>query len=142
MQTAPAYSLFTTLAGPLVGLLVVAVAGYFIVMRLRRDSRSDASDGTPFSLEDLRRLRREGKLTDEEYAKAHAMIVGAAKARLMPGDRPNERDAKEGIPPQTGDRRPPRDRSSQRPARRATEITILPEDPPPADDSDRADGLR
>jgi hypothetical protein len=129
MQTNPAFSLFSTLAGPLIGLLVVAVAGYFVVMRLRRASRSDDSGGTPFSLEDLRRLRREGKLTDEEYSRAHAMIVGAAKAKLSSAGQADERTAASrpsGTKPAST--REPQSRMRDKPRRRPTEIEFLPED--------------
>jgi hypothetical protein len=128
MQTNPAFSLFTTLAGPLVGLLVVAVVGYFVVMRLRRASRSDDSGGTPFSLEDLRRLRREGKLTDEEYSRAHAMIVGAAKAKFSSTGAADERAASS----RTGGTKPasarePRVRTRDNARGRSKDIVILPE---------------
>lgn len=61
----------------LVGLLL---AGFVAVTQVKkRLMRSDDSPGSGFTLSDLRRLHREGKMTDEEFEKAKQIIVAGAK---------------------------------------------------------------
>lgn len=68
--------LFSEVA-PLLGILLgVVIVGTIIIFILRR-SLSGASDmlDQGFLLDDLRRLHREGELSDEEFDKAKAALV-------------------------------------------------------------------
>jgi len=64
---------------PLAILLVIVVAGWFGIRWIGKWSRSDESDRVPFSLEDLRRLRREGAISEEEFERAKEQMLSAAK---------------------------------------------------------------
>ena len=72
---------------PLAILLVIVVAGWFGIRWIGKWSKSDESDRVPFSLEDLRRLRREGALSEEEFERAKEQRLSAAK-------RPSPRSAR------------------------------------------------
>lgn len=70
-----AYSLGTILL-TLGFLAVLAFAGFLVAMRLRRWARDPHADSeVPFTLEDLRHLHREGRITDEEYRRAHDSML-------------------------------------------------------------------
>jgi hypothetical protein len=68
-------------------LIVLLIAGFVLLTWLRKRMRADAGDSTPggagFTLDELRRLHKEGKLTDNEYEKARSAIVGAAHRELL-----------------------------------------------------------
>ena len=63
------------------GLVALIVIGLVVVSHVRRRLNAadepDASGG--FMLSDLRRLHREGQMSDEEFEKAKARVVDAAK---------------------------------------------------------------
>jgi hypothetical protein len=62
----------------LVGILAI---GFFIVLRVKRwVNAPDLPAGGGFTLSDLRRMHKEGRMTDAEFEKAKMLIVGAAKA--------------------------------------------------------------
>jgi hypothetical protein len=65
--------------------IVLCAIGFFLAKWLRKRllAKSDASEGTGFTLGDLRELHRSGKMSTEEFEKARALIVAAAK-RSMP----------------------------------------------------------
>lgn len=70
-----AYSLGTILLA-LGFLAVLAFAGFLVAMRLRRWAKDPHADAEiPFSLEDLRRLHREGRITDDEFRRAHDSML-------------------------------------------------------------------
>jgi hypothetical protein len=72
------------------GLVVVIVLGMWAAAHLKRryQQHSDqASSAAGFTLSDLRQLHRSGQMTDEEFARAKAKVVEAAR-------RASERDAK------------------------------------------------
>jgi uncharacterized membrane protein len=57
-------------------LLVLVVAGFLVSSWARSRLRSkDEPQGTGFSLEELRRLHRNGQLSSEEYERARARLV-------------------------------------------------------------------
>jgi hypothetical protein len=75
MMELGAYSLGTILL-TLGFLAVLAFAGFVVAMRLRRWARDPHADAeVPFSLEDLRRLHREGRLSDDEFRRAHDSML-------------------------------------------------------------------
>lgn len=73
----------------LLGIMAVVAVGFIVVQRVKRaysteDSRPDANVG--FTLSDLRELHKSGQMSDEEFEKAKAKVIDAAK-------RAAERDA-------------------------------------------------
>ena len=74
--------------GPAIGwslvIIALAILGFLGVSKLRAWMKEDdaESDASPigFTLSDLKRLHREGKISTEEFEKAHSKMVGAAKA--------------------------------------------------------------
>ena len=64
-------------------LLLLLVAGFWVVLRLKRRLSDDAdhppSAGAGFTLSDLRRMHREGQMSDAEFERAKAKIVEAAR---------------------------------------------------------------
>jgi hypothetical protein len=64
----------------LIVLLAVVVVGAVVVVAARRLLRSDDWGGGGFTLHDLRQMHARGELSDEEYARARAQMVG----RLRP----------------------------------------------------------
>jgi hypothetical protein len=68
-------------------LLVLVIAGWITVWQVRRRlTQPDDSSGAGFTLSDLRRLHREGQMSDAEFERAKAKVVEAAR-------RAAERDA-------------------------------------------------
>src|SRR5690349_3878919 len=70
-------------------LMFGAVAAYRKWMKT-----DDTPTGPGFTLGDLRRLHKEGKMTTEEYEKAKAVLIGTTKAgadKPVLGDRPGPR---------------------------------------------------
>ena len=64
------------LVGWLVGAaLIAAVAGVIIYKRFSPKQEHQAGSAT-FSLADLRRLRDEGQITEEEFQKARGRVIG------------------------------------------------------------------
>lgn len=64
------------------GLVVIGfvVGGFFGVKALRQWLKSDDSDGKiGFTLADLRDLKRNGKMSDEEFERAKAMILATVQ---------------------------------------------------------------
>ena len=60
-----------------IGLIIVA----FVLIaqfrrRLRQEDDSTSAGGTGFTLSDLRQLRKSGQMSDEEFERAKAKIVG------------------------------------------------------------------
>ena len=78
------------------GLLLVAVVGYVVLMRLRRSAvRSPDDDPVTVNLEQLEELRRQGLMTDREYRRGRRAVL----AGLMPTDvPPPEEDEDENDP--------------------------------------------
>lgn len=74
-------------------LIVVLFVGFGALAFYRKWMRSTDSTtgGGGFSLSDLRRLHREGKMTDEEFEKARAIIVGPMKAAMDQMPKPTDR---------------------------------------------------
>ena len=65
-------------------LLIVGLVGVSLVRRWMK-SQDDQSGDTGFSLSELRRLQKEGKLSDQEYQKAMSAISGAVKRQAERG---------------------------------------------------------
>ena len=65
----------------LLGVVVVGGAGIYFVRRLLQ-SGSSASDES-FTLHELRQMREAGRLTDEEFERARALIIGRVGDRSV-----------------------------------------------------------
>jgi len=76
-------------------LIAVVVFGLVIVSQVKKRLNATEDKGQPggFTLSDLRALHRDGRMSDEEFARAKEMVVQAAR-------RASERDA-------AGDQRSP-----------------------------------
>lgn len=60
----------------LILLLGLVVVGGVIIYAIRRYLRHDASSTEDFTLADLRRMHAAGELTDEQFERAKAMMIG------------------------------------------------------------------
>ena len=60
-------------------LIVLVFAGFIAVIRVKKWAAKDEEGGENFSLSDLRRLHKAGKLSTEEYEKARAALVAEAQ---------------------------------------------------------------
>jgi len=96
----PDASLLTSAAGRVLLIVVVAVVLVVLGLWAKRlflgDRRAPAIKPSPaFGLADLRRLREEGKLTDDEFERARDRLV-AAEASRVAGPTTDERTLAEG----------------------------------------------
>lgn len=74
---------FFSMAGPLAIVLIVGAALVLGVGVLRRYLRTDDGEvARDFSLGDLRRLKAEGKITQEELDRAKGALVGKTQAEM------------------------------------------------------------
>jgi uncharacterized membrane protein len=69
-------------------LVLLLVAGFMLVMRVKRRLQDDEVDANPsasagFTLSDLRQLRRDGVMSDEEFEMAKAKIVESARRAAL-----------------------------------------------------------
>ena len=94
---APPFELFQSIAGAAIALVVIVVAGWFAVVRTRWWMRDDSATDAAFTLEDLRRLRREGQLTEEEYETARTAMIGAVRKAAQPDGAEIKRRVSAGI---------------------------------------------
>lgn len=77
-------------------LIFVLVLMFGAVAAFRKWMKSEdvPTSGPGFTLSDLRRLRKEGKMTDEEFEKAKLVLIGTAKVgadKPVLGDRQRPR---------------------------------------------------
>jgi hypothetical protein len=89
--------LFQNIGLPLLGLVMVVVIGWVAIVKIRGWMRGNADNAKPFSLDDLRRLRREGLLSEEEFEKARSMMlasVGGAASGATDGTAAGTNSAK------------------------------------------------
>jgi hypothetical protein len=69
----------------LIGALIVLYVGLSYYRRNWLGGGDDASS-TPWTLQDLRALREEGAITEEEYQKMRAAIIGAVRSQVTDPD--------------------------------------------------------
>ena len=85
-------------------LIVTIIIAFFAVVRLRKWLTDDDDAGGParagFSLSDLKQLHREGKISTEEFERARAKMVGAAKEMTAKLPDPLEGSRRRQPPPQ------------------------------------------
>jgi hypothetical protein len=83
----------------------IMLAGYVLLRRLKSgapEPEDGADDPVGFTLDDLRRLHRDGQLTDEEFARAKARVLAALGAGLADEeaeDPPSSAGAPSAAPP-------------------------------------------
>lgn len=73
------FQLIQSVGGALLALIAVVVFGWFAIARIRNWMRSGAETQHPFTLEELRRLHREGQLSDEEYETARTAMISSVR---------------------------------------------------------------
>ena len=62
---------------------MLVIAGWITVWQVRRRlTQPDESSGAGFTLSDLRRLHREGQMTDAEFEQAKAKVLSSSKVDL------------------------------------------------------------
>ena len=74
-------NLFRRILPWLVALALLVVAAAVVIWLIRRAIRPPAGDSGGFSLQELRELHAQGRLTDEEFERAKASIIGRISAR-------------------------------------------------------------
>ncbi len=77
-------------------LLVVVVLGGLLVVMVRKRAHGDDSDrpALGLSLADLRQMKADGRLSEEEFERAKAMVIGQLGGKV--GDAPTERTRVQG----------------------------------------------
>ena len=60
-------------------LITITVVGFLILMKLKKSLNFKSEQTTTFSLRDIERLRDEGQMSEDEYARARQSIIDAAK---------------------------------------------------------------
>ncbi|MGA2232435.1 MAG: hypothetical protein ABSH22_16190 [Tepidisphaeraceae bacterium] len=87
--------------------VIVLMAGAFW---LRRWSRSDSGGSSMgFSPEQLRKLHKEGKMSEEEYKRAKALVTQALKAQFAAPNPANAKSPAKPRPPRQPPIQPPPD---------------------------------
>jgi len=79
-QNLPQTILWTLLilVGLIVGLVLAVVIGHRVLVK-KADSGHDSQ---PFTLADLRRMHRQGQITDAEFAQTKAVILAHSRAAM------------------------------------------------------------
>jgi hypothetical protein len=75
-------------------LICLMLVGFFAISKLRQWLKEDdtPAPGIGFTLSDLRQLHKQGQMTDEEFERAKAKIIGGAKAMAAKLPDPLARD--------------------------------------------------
>lgn len=82
LSSGRANDLFRQVGPWLAMLAALVIVGSIALLWIRRRMRADDSQDAPFTLDALRRLHRDGKLTDAEFKKARDVIVAAARKSI------------------------------------------------------------
>ena len=89
----PGSNLMMQVAGMGILLVVLVVLGFVVVRIIKRRLQKDAPLDT-FTLQDLRNLRAQGQLSDAEYERLRAMLIGQTAKPARP-----QRTSKSDFPP-------------------------------------------
>lgn len=84
----PALNLFQSIGVPLLALVFIAVIGWVAISRIRAWMKPSDDTDEGFTLADLRRLNREGSLSDEEFERAQAQLIAAVRRKPSKKDAP------------------------------------------------------
>ncbi len=68
----------------IIGLILACIFAYRLYAKLTGKTNQDEEETAPFTLGELRRLHREGQLTDDEFEAAKAQIIGAYQKKADP----------------------------------------------------------
>jgi hypothetical protein len=126
----PSLDLFKSIGGALLALAVIAVIGWVAISRIRAWMKAPDATEEGFTLADLRRLHREGSLSDEEFERAHAQIISAVRRK------PSKKDTMPPKHPPTAspvDHRLPAAKRSKAPTELTIDLTTDPPVDPPVD---------
>lgn len=77
-----ANDLFRQVGPWLATLAALVIVGWFALAWIRRRMRADDPQDAPFTLDALRKLHREGRLSDDEFKRARDTIVEAARRSM------------------------------------------------------------
>jgi hypothetical protein len=80
----------------LAALLLVVGVGALVIYLIRRSLGRQNSDSDGFTLQDLRDLHASGALSDEEFAKAKATVIGRVTAQDAQRDDVQDHEAAPG----------------------------------------------
>jgi hypothetical protein len=80
---------FLNLAVPAAIVLVVAAVLITVLAVYRRRMKADTDDAPIFTLSDLRRMRDEGQLSDEEFERARSKLVTNTHRKIAEFDSPD-----------------------------------------------------
>jgi hypothetical protein len=80
----------------LAALLLVVGVGALVIYLIRRSMGRQDSGSDGFTMQDLRDLHASGALSDEEFAKAKASVIGRVTAQDAPRDDVQDHDAVSG----------------------------------------------
>ena len=78
-------------------LICLLLVGFFAISKLRQWLKEDdtPAPGIGFTLSDLRQLHKQGQMTDEEFERAKAKIIGGAKEMAAKLPDPLARDGRD-----------------------------------------------
>jgi hypothetical protein len=76
----PVFDIYVSLACVVVLAIIVAIIG--VVIHKRAAADKDTTPEAPFSLTELRRLRAEGHISDDEYDRVRAKMIGESMTAL------------------------------------------------------------
>ncbi|MFO0874776.1 MAG: hypothetical protein U0575_12500 [Phycisphaerales bacterium] len=82
VASARANDLFRQVGPWLAMLVALVIVGWIALVWIRRRLRTDEPQDVAFTLDSLRKLRREGRLSDAEFEKARDAMVAAARRDL------------------------------------------------------------
>ncbi len=74
-------SLFSQVAPWLGMLALVVIAGWIVILFVRRSMRAESEAQVGFTLEDLRRLHRAGEISGEEFERAKSAMFAQRPTR-------------------------------------------------------------
>ncbi len=78
---ADAFAFFSNILPAILGLLALVAVGWFALVRIRRMFKSDLTSAQGFTLEDLRRMRREGTMSEDEFACAREAMTASLRSK-------------------------------------------------------------
>ena len=88
-------------------LVVLIVIGFVVVVAVRRhyysgDDAAGTSAGPGFTLQQLRQMRRDGEITEQQYEKLRQHVIGAVTASNAADAAPEPTDEADDHPADTG----------------------------------------
>jgi len=94
------------------GVLIVVVIVLFFVVNTIRKAATESNEedgGTPFTLDELRRLHRAGQLSDEEFERARGQIITMLQGAMEMESKPPVADVESEKPSDSSSESPDND---------------------------------